>query len=81
MIKELLSTDGKLSTTSTVQLMGALTVFAILIYAAMTHQPYTENLLNSVLMYIFGSTTAKGVVTTVQNLVSKANVEKIKEED
>ncbi|VEI45167.1 Protein of uncharacterised function (DUF2644) [Actinobacillus equuli] len=66
MLKELLSTNGTLSTTSTVQLIGTLCVFGLTIYAVVTGQSYAESLLNNVLIYLFGATTAKGVVTTVQ---------------
>lgn len=66
MLKELLSTNSTLSTTSTVQLIGTLCIFGLTIYAVVSGQPYAESLLNSVLMYLFGATTAKGVVTTVQ---------------
>lgn len=66
MLKELLSTDGKLSTTSTVQFVGALCVYALTIFAVVTNKPYAVTLLDNVLLYIFGATTAKGVVTTIQ---------------
>lgn len=66
MLKELLSTNGTLSTTSTVQLIGTLCVFGLMIYAVVTGQSYAESLLNNVLIYLFGATTAKGVVTSYQ---------------
>ncbi|MFZ7215724.1 DUF2644 domain-containing protein [[Pasteurella] aerogenes] len=66
MLKELLSTNGTLSTTSTVQFIGTLCVFGLMIYAVVTEQSYAESLLNNVLIYLFGATTAKGVVTSYQ---------------
>ncbi|WP_040977412.1 DUF2644 domain-containing protein [Necropsobacter massiliensis] len=72
MLKELLSTDGKLSTTSTVQFIGALCVFGLTVYAVVTGQPYAESLLNNVLIYLFGATTAKGVVTSYQAKIKGA---------
>ena len=70
MLKELLSTDGKLSTTSTVQFIGAVCVFGLTVYAVVTGQPYAESLLNNVLIYLFGATTAKGVVTSYQATIA-----------
>ena len=72
MLKELLSTDGQLSTTSTVQFIGALCVFGLTIYAVVTGQNYAESLLNNVLIYLFGATTAKGVVTSYQAKIKGA---------
>ncbi|WP_303820389.1 DUF2644 domain-containing protein [Actinobacillus minor] len=73
MLKELLSTNGTLSTTSTVQFIGTLCVFGLMIYAVVTGQSYAESLLNNVLIYLFGATTAKGVVTSYQaTLANKA---------
>lgn len=66
MLKELLSTNGTLSTTSTVQFIGSLAVIGLTIYAVVTEQPYAMTLLNDVLLYLFGATTAKGIVTTMQ---------------
>ncbi|MES1135268.1 hypothetical protein [Mannheimia haemolytica] len=37
-----------------------------MVYAVITQQPYAESLLNNVLIYLFGATTAKGVVTSYQ---------------
>ena len=72
LLKELLSTNGTLSTTSTVQFVGTLCVFGLMIYAVLTQQPYAESLLNNVLIYLFGATTAKGVVTSYQAKVKGA---------
>lgn len=66
MLKELLSTNGTLSTTSTVQFIGSVSVIGLTIYAVVTEQPYAMTLLNDLLLYLFGATTAKGVVTTFQ---------------
>ncbi|HDL6311166.1 TPA: DUF2644 domain-containing protein [Mannheimia haemolytica] len=54
LFKELLSTNGTLC------------VFGLMVYAVITQQPYAESLLNNVLIYLFGATTAKGVVTSYQ---------------
>ncbi|TRC20413.1 DUF2644 domain-containing protein, partial [Mannheimia haemolytica] len=40
LFKELLSTNGTLSTTSTVQFSGTLCVFGLMVYAVITQQPY-----------------------------------------
>lgn len=72
MLKELLSTNGTLSTTSTVQFFGTLCILGLMIYAVLTQQPYAESLLNNVLIYLFGATTAKGVVTSYQAKIKGA---------
>lgn len=72
MLRELLSTNGTISTTSTVQLIGTLCVFGLMIYAVVTGQAYAESLLNNVLIYLFGATTAKGVVTSYQAKIKGA---------
>lgn len=66
MLKELLSTNGHLSTTSTVQFIGSLAVIGLTIYAVITEQSYAMTLLNDLLLYLFGATTAKGIVTSYQ---------------
>ncbi|GAB1672439.1 DUF2644 domain-containing protein [Mannheimia haemolytica] len=73
LFKELLSTNGTLSTTSTVQFFGTLCVFGLMVYAVITQQPYAESLLNNVLIYLFGATTAKGVVTSYQAKIKGGN--------
>lgn len=66
MLKELLSTNGHLSTTSTVQFIGSLAVIGLTVYAVITEQSYAMTLLNDLLLYLFGATTAKGIVTSYQ---------------
>ncbi|MDD6911058.1 DUF2644 domain-containing protein [Actinobacillus minor] len=73
MLKELLSTNGTLSTTSTVQFIGSVAVIGLTIYAVVTEQPYAMTLLNDLLLYLFGATTAKGIVTTFQAKLKGGN--------
>ena len=66
-LNELLSNnDGRFSTTSTIQFFGGLSVLLVLLWACFLDRPYVPDLVDAMLMYLFGSTTAKGVVSTVQ---------------
>jgi hypothetical protein len=78
MPKELLSTNGHLSTTSTVQFIGSVAVIALTVYAVITEQPYAMTLLNDLLLYLFGATTAKGIVTSYQAKVKSEAANTVK---
>lgn len=71
-----LNDNGKMSTTGTMQTLGGLTVIGLTVYAVITEQSYAMTLLNDLLLYLFGATTAKGIVTSYQAKV-KSEVSKI----
>ncbi|AWX14259.1 hypothetical protein CEP49_06695 [Mergibacter septicus] len=55
--------DGRLSTTTSIQLFGAILMAGILVYSVWLNRPYTPELFSTFALFCAGSVATKGAVS------------------
>ncbi|PID62010.1 MAG: hypothetical protein CR974_03880 [Gammaproteobacteria bacterium] len=59
--------DGRLSTTATVQLLGFVTLAAVMLYSVYLGRDYVPELFDTLALYCAGLTISKGAVTAYRD--------------